>query len=483
MDSSTHQKSTNANPNQKKRNASHALVSDQDHVNRNQELLQYVSPAKRYRQISLGANNDNTGGLGSSSECHAATPVVKTEIIGLVKETFASLESLAVGFRFIPTDKELVTHYLLRKIKNQDLPNKNVRDVDIYEDHPENIVENHPQATEEQWLFFSPRNRKYTNGSRPDRKAGNGYWKATGPDKEITNDDGIKIGDKKSLVYHEGHPPKGIKTDWVMHEYVVAGHQRPRLDKSDMKLDDCVLCKIYKKEKRGRRQANNINQVVSDQQQQQSNIQDKNPTTGDHGENNVQVIYDSTNQDHHANRLEGVRVPIPDQEPRSKQAVLLPMSVVSIQEPNPRNFQFKNKGVVQNSFGYCCHSSMGLHNSLSNYDMRFAQPVAPPPVPPPPYHPFCSGPNYMINVPHEILDFNWPVPSHINQQSLQVAGPPADGGGDGSDQFMEFSELVFSEDDLNNYDYDLGFDELGQLNSSEQLIVPKHENKTNEDRS
>jgi hypothetical protein len=77
---------------------------------------------------------------------------------------------------------------------------------------------------EREWYFFSPRDRKYPNGARPNRAAASGYWKATGTDKPIhTTVGGIrKIGVKKALVFYKGRAPKGVKTNWIMHEYRLA---------------------------------------------------------------------------------------------------------------------------------------------------------------------------------------------------------------------------------------------------------------------
>lgn len=73
---------------------------------------------------------------------------------------------------------------------------------------------------QQEWYFFSPRDRKYPNGARPNRAATSGYWKATGTDKPILSSDGHqKVGVKKALVFYGGKPPKGVKTNWIMHEY------------------------------------------------------------------------------------------------------------------------------------------------------------------------------------------------------------------------------------------------------------------------
>lgn len=106
---------------------------------------------------------------------------------------------------------------------------------------------------EGEWFFFSPRERKYPNGARPNRTAGSGYWKATGTDKPILASGGARcLGVKKALVFYQGRSPRGAKTDWVMHEFRLlhpddgAAHSNNH-PRDSMRLDDWVLCRVRKK--------------------------------------------------------------------------------------------------------------------------------------------------------------------------------------------------------------------------------------------
>ncbi|BAT87044.1 hypothetical protein VIGAN_05038200 [Vigna angularis var. angularis] len=168
---------------------------------------------------------------------------------------------LPPGFRFHPTDEELVVHYLKRKADSVPLPVAIIAEVDLYKFDPWELPS---KATfgEQEWYFFSPRDRKYPNGARPNRAASSGYWKATGTDRPILTSHGHhKVGVKKALVFYGGKPPKGVKTNWIMHEYRLVGSSSnssskpPSLPadharsskKNSLRLDDWVLCRIYKK--------------------------------------------------------------------------------------------------------------------------------------------------------------------------------------------------------------------------------------------
>lgn len=160
---------------------------------------------------------------------------------------------LPPGFRFHPTDEELVMHYLCRKCASLSIAVPIIAEIDLYKFDPWQLP-GMAVYGEKEWYFFSPRDRKYPNGSRPNRAAGSGYWKATGADKPIGTPKPIAI--KKALVFYAGKAPKGIKTNWIMHEYRLAGIDRSARKKNNSRLDDWVLCRIYNKKGSAEKQLN-----------------------------------------------------------------------------------------------------------------------------------------------------------------------------------------------------------------------------------
>ncbi|XP_004289565.1 PREDICTED: NAC domain-containing protein 86 isoform X2 [Fragaria vesca subsp. vesca] len=152
--------------------------------------------------------------------------------------------SLPPGFRFHPTDEELVAYYLKRKINGRKIELEVIPEVDLYKCEPWDLPGKSLLPSKDlEWYFFSPRDRKYPNGSRTNRATKAGYWKATGKDRKV-NSQTRAVGMKKTLVYYRGRAPHGIRTDWVMHEY--------RLDERECETaqglqDAYALCRIFKK--------------------------------------------------------------------------------------------------------------------------------------------------------------------------------------------------------------------------------------------
>lgn len=156
----------------------------------------------------------------------------------------ATATSLAPGFRFHPTDQELVSYYLKRKICGKPIRFDAISETDIYKSEPWDLPAlSKLKSRDNEWYFFGVQDRKYVNGSRVNRATGKGYWKATGNDRPIIHNF-LTVGMKKTLVFYSGRAPCGKRTNWVMHEYRLTDEE---LAKSGIVLDAYLLCKILKK--------------------------------------------------------------------------------------------------------------------------------------------------------------------------------------------------------------------------------------------
>ncbi|RLN39681.1 protein CUP-SHAPED COTYLEDON 1-like [Panicum miliaceum] len=149
-------------------------------------------------------------------------------------------EGLPPGFRFHPTDEELVTYYLTRKVSDFDFATRAIADVDLNKCEPWDLP-GKASMGEKEWYFFSMRDRKYPTGIRTNRATDSGYWKTTGKDKEIFHC-GMLVGMKKTLVFYRGRAPKGEKTSWVMHEYRLQNKFPYKPNK-----EEWVVCRVFKK--------------------------------------------------------------------------------------------------------------------------------------------------------------------------------------------------------------------------------------------
>ncbi|KAL8502599.1 hypothetical protein ACS0TY_021660 [Phlomoides rotata] len=133
------------------------------------------------------------------------------------------LLELPPGFRFHPTDEEIIMHYLLNKVIDRRFVAKAIGEADLNKCEPWDLPKM-AKIGEKEWFFFCQRDRKYPTGMRTNRATESGYWKATGKDKEIYKSRNCLVGMKKTLVFYKGRAPKGEKTNWVMHEFRLEGN-------------------------------------------------------------------------------------------------------------------------------------------------------------------------------------------------------------------------------------------------------------------
>ncbi|KAL5704990.1 hypothetical protein ACHQM5_023343 [Ranunculus cassubicifolius] len=162
------------------------------------------------------------------------------------------LDSFPPGFRFVPTDDELVVAYLAKKVSSGFLPPNRIIDVNIYSRTPEELFAMQPNYGDGERYFFTSRDRRYAKGNRPSRSVtGGGTWRATGPQTPVLYR-GRKVGYKATLKFDS--------SCWLMHEYTLVSDEQkpnPRISSSSTKLDGWVLCKIYKKRNSSKQDCSN----------------------------------------------------------------------------------------------------------------------------------------------------------------------------------------------------------------------------------
>ncbi|KAK8964082.1 NAC domain-containing protein 43 [Platanthera guangdongensis] len=176
------------------------------------------------------------------------------------------------GFRFHPTEEELLSYYLWKKVACEKIDLDVIRDVDLNRLEPwdiqginyprfnslklEQYVQTIGSTPQNDWYFFSHKDKKYPTGTRTNRATAAGFWKATGRDKVICTSF-KRIGMRKTLVFYKGRAPHGQKSDWIMHEYRLEEHSDHNPNSLCNELspitdilaqeEGWVVCRVFKK--------------------------------------------------------------------------------------------------------------------------------------------------------------------------------------------------------------------------------------------
>ncbi|OVA06046.1 NAC domain [Macleaya cordata] len=177
---------------------------------------------------------------------------------------------LAPGYRFYPTEEELITFYLHNKLdgKRDDDFNRVIPLVHIYDLDPWQLPQISGELCHkdtEQWFFFTPRQEREARGGRPNRTTTSGYWKATGSPGYVYSSSSSSsssfssagttgggnhhriIGMKKTMVFYKGKAPTGRKTKWKMNEYRAIIHGGSDQTSTPMLRHEFSLCRVYVK--------------------------------------------------------------------------------------------------------------------------------------------------------------------------------------------------------------------------------------------
>ncbi|GAA0138830.1 hypothetical protein Leryth_001842 [Lithospermum erythrorhizon] len=154
--------------------------------------------------------------------------------------------SVPPGFRFHPTDEELLYYYLRKKVSYEPIDLDVIREVDLNKLEPWDLKEKCRigSGPQNEWYFFSHKDKKYPTGTRTNRATVAGFWKATGRDKAIFLSNSKRIGMRKTLVFYTGRAPHGQKSDWIMHEYRLDDDNNNNVEVQE---DGWVVCRVFKK--------------------------------------------------------------------------------------------------------------------------------------------------------------------------------------------------------------------------------------------
>ncbi|ESQ41357.1 hypothetical protein EUTSA_v10014659mg [Eutrema salsugineum] len=130
---------------------------------------------------------------------------------------------LPIGYRFHPTEQELILHYLLPKAFASPLPSSIIPVFDVFFSHPLTFP---GDQKEKQRYFFCKKRREVSSKDqhRIKTSSSDGYWKSYGKERQIISC-GRTVGIRRTLAFYETNKSSSNcnKTRWSMTEYCLAG--------------------------------------------------------------------------------------------------------------------------------------------------------------------------------------------------------------------------------------------------------------------
>ncbi|KAE8707162.1 putative glycerophosphodiester phosphodiesterase [Hibiscus syriacus] len=166
---------------------------------------------------------------------------------------------MPIGYRFHPTDEELVVHYLKRKALNLPLPSSVIPELDVLQTDPWSL----PGDVKENKYFFS---KRYGNDSNNKRKSC-GYWKAIGKEKPILASGANQvIGMRKALVFCERKRSNETNTRWFLHQFRLVGSAEslyPTQMLSRERLGEWSVFKAIQRKRKAKKHGSGRNQTSS----------------------------------------------------------------------------------------------------------------------------------------------------------------------------------------------------------------------------
>ncbi|KAF4367701.1 hypothetical protein CsatB_021202 [Cannabis sativa] len=172
---------------------------------------------------------------------------------------------LPIGYRFCPTDEELLLHYLKRKVHALPLPASVISEFDVFQTDPWALP---GDVKEKRYFFCNYKKMDILNNKMCKRvNSGCGFWKpVVNKDKLIVASEfnNQAIGVRKTLVFCGGKRLlQDSKTRWFMHEYYFVRSQTIPNSNSLHQMSQLqmnwVVCGVFQKKRKLNSNKNNIN--------------------------------------------------------------------------------------------------------------------------------------------------------------------------------------------------------------------------------